>query len=117
MVVSRGCLCFYSCRASLIYVFPNRTYEAITQSFTPVLVSREELQRVLEVTKSRSLGCDCDGPLDALLFFFALPSAALGLGVRDIFANGSFTRFWRCYIVIMERASWSGAAPNEAFIF
>ena len=49
--------------------------------------------------------------------FFALPSAALGLGVRDIFANGSFTRFWRCYIVIMERASWSGAAPNEAFIF
>jgi hypothetical protein len=55
--------------------------------------------------------------LDALLFFFALPSAALGLGVRDIFANASFTRFWRCYIVIMERASWSVAAPNEAFIF
>ena len=37
--------------------------------------------------------------------------------VRDIFANGSFTRLWRCYFVIIERASWSSAAPDEAFIF
>ena len=106
-------------RASLIYVFPNRTYEAITQSLQKGQLFRNGRTRnpsppSLFPVKSFSV---CDGPLDALLFFFALPSAALGLGVRDIFANGSFTRFWRCYIVIMERASWSGAAPNEAFIF
>ena len=74
----------------------------ITRSATPVLVP---VKRFRVLPRLKDTNHNLDGRLDAHFSFFCTLHSRARPSVRDIFANRSFIRLWRCYSIIIEGAS------------